>query len=309
MNPRATLLAAALAAACSSSQPPPAAPPPPPPAAPVDAAVSMLSNDPDAAVAAADVAAPEAAPLPPMAIVAGERREVPAPTPRVRIVAPAANATVREDRVEVRLDVQHWRDVANASDMRHVHLVLDNNPYVRVDDPTRPVPLEHLSPGTHVLRAFPGWETHETVKTAGAYASVVFHVGAPSRDLNFNPRAPLLTYSRPKGRVEGAGADHILLDFYLANVPGNQLGPRGYRVRPSIDGAAQAELTAWAPYYIDHLPDGEHTITLELLGPNGQPAPGPFNRGEQRITVSRTPSAPAAPANAPAAAPDPHAGH
>ncbi len=266
----------------------------------------MLSNDPDAAVAAPAAAAE---PLPPMAIVAGERREVPAPTPRVQISAPTNNATIREDRVEVRLNVQNWRDVANASDMRHVHLVLDNDPYIRVDDPSRPVPLEHLAQGTHVLRAFPGWETHETVKTAGAYAMVVFHVGAASRDLRFNPRAPMLTYSRPKGRVDGPGADHILLDFYLANVPANQVGPRAYRVRPSIDGAAQAELTAWVPYYIDHLPDGEHAITLELLGPNGQPAPGPFNRGEQRITVSRAP-APATPNTPAATAPaDPHAGH
>ena len=80
-----------------------------------------------------------------------------------------------------------------------------------------------------------------------------------------------------------------------------QLGAENYFDREK----AQAELTAWVPYYIDHLPDGEHTITLELLGPNGQPAPGPFNRGEQRITVSRAP----APAAAPATPADPHAGH
>lgn len=302
MNPRSPLLAAAVLAACSSTQAPPPAPTPAPPA-PVDAAASALSNDPDAAVTAA---APEPPPLPPMAIVAGERREVPTPNPRVRIVAPVANATLREDRVEVRLDVQGWRNVADASDLRHVHLVLDGNPYIRVDDPSRPVPLEHLAAGTHVLRAFPGFETHETVKTAGAYASVVFHVGAPSREAGFNPRAPLLTYSRPKGRIEGPGADHILLDFYLANVPNNQLAPDGFRVRPSIDGAAQPELTAWVPYFIDHLPDGEHTVTLELLGPNGQPAPGPFNRAEQRITVSRRPAPPAPAASGPT---DPHAGH
>jgi hypothetical protein len=304
MTPRSVLIAAALSAACSSQQTPPPAPPPPPPA-PVDAAASMLTNDPDAAVAVAPPAAPAAAPLPPMAIVAGERREVPTPNPRVQISAPANNATLREDRVEVRLNVQNWRDTANATDLRHVHLVLDGNPYIRVEDPSRPVALEHLSQGTHVLRAFPGWETHETIKTTGAYAMVVFHVGAPTRDMRFNPRAPMLTYSRPKGRIDGPGADRILLDFYLANVPANQLGPRAYRVRPSIDGAAQAELSAWVPYYIEHLPDGEHTITLELLGPNGELAPGPFNRSEQRITVSRAPAAPATPA-APA---DPHAGH
>lgn len=274
----------------------------------VDAGASTLTNDPDASVAnVADAAPPPPAPLPPVAIVAGERREVPSPSPRVRITAPANNATIREDRVEVRLNVTNWRDTSNAQDMRHIHLVLDDQPYQRIDDPSRPVTLEHLSQGTHVLRAFPGWETHETVKTDGAYAMVVFNVGAPSRDMHFNPRAPLLTYSRPKGRVEGPGANHILLDFYLANVPANQISATGFRVRPTIDGTAMPDLTAWVPYYIDNLPDGEHTIALDLLGANGERAPGHLNHAEQRITVSRTP----APAASPAAggAPDPHAGH
>ncbi len=273
----------------------------------VNADASMLSNDSDASMAAAapPPAAPAAPALGPLAIVAGERREVPSPSPRVRITAPANNATIREDHVEVRLNVTGWRDTTNAQDLRHVHLVLDDQAYQRVDDPSRPVNLEHLAQGTHVLRAFPGWETHETVKTDGAFAMVVFNVGAPSREVRFNPRAPLLTYSRPKGRVEGASAGHMLLDFYVANIPANQFSATGFRVRPSIDGQAMSELTAWVPYYIDNLPDGEHTIALELLGPNGERAPGHLNRAEQRITVSRTPSPPATPA----AALDPHAAH
>jgi hypothetical protein len=275
----------------------------------VDAGVSMLSNDPDAATAAAaDASPPPAAPLPPVAIVAGERREVPTPSPRVRITAPAANATIREDRVEVRLNVTGWRDTANAQDMRHIHLVLDDQPYQRIDDPSRPVVLEHLAQGTHVLRAFPGWETHETVKTDGAFAMVVFHVGAASRDVHFNPRAALLTYSRPKGRIEGPGANRILLDFYVANVPAAQFNATGYRVRATIDGTAMPELTSWVPYYIENLPDGPHTITLDLLGANGERAPGHLNHSEQHITVSRTPAPPAAPTGD-AGAPDPHAGH
>jgi hypothetical protein len=284
-----------------------------PPVADIEAGVSSLTNDPDVLTQAVDAVvqsvaptAPVAQPAGPVAIVAGERRAVPSPSPRVQIVSPAANVTLREDRLEVRLNVQNWRDVSNTTDMRHVHLVLDGNPYIRVDDPSRPVVLEHLTQGTHVLRAFPGWETHETIKEPGAYAVAIFHVGAPTRPAMVNPRAPMLTYSRPKGRIEGASANHFLLDFYLANVSATQMGPQGYRVRPSIDGQAMTELTAWVPYFIDNLPDGEHTIGLDLLGPNGQIAPGPFNHSEQRITVSRTPAPVAAAAPA---APDPHAGH
>jgi hypothetical protein len=203
--------------------------------------------------------------------------------PRVQITAPRDNATVRTDRLEVRLRVTDW---PAPEDGRHVHLILDNEPYRRVDDPSRPVALEHLAEGTHVLRAFPGWSTHESVKIPGAFAMAVFHVGRATTGNGFNRSAPLLTYSRPKGDYNGTDADSILLDFYLTNIPNEQLSPTGYRVRYAIDNSATGELTSWAPYHIDHLGDGAHTVTLELLGPDGQPVVGPFNRTERTINVN-----------------------
>jgi hypothetical protein len=287
----------ALALGCSSTGTPPAQ-------APMNTGTltdaSVLSNAPDAAPTPPP---PPAPPPTPPSITAGERRAVPTPTPTVAITAPRDNSTLRENRLEVRLNVQHWRNVTDAADRRHVHLILDNNEYLRVDDPTRPYVLENLAEGTHVLRAFPGWETHESVKTDGAFALVVFHVGRPSQGWTFNRRAPLLTYSRPKGAMNGADADRILLDFYLSNVPAADLGAQGVRVRPTLDGQALSDLTQWVPYYLEHLTDGEHTLVLDLLGRDGQALPGPFNHVERRITVSHTQPA------APAAAPDPHAGH
>ncbi|MEZ4407734.1 MAG: hypothetical protein R3A52_14870 [Polyangiales bacterium] len=297
------LTVVALGLGCSSTRSNEPTTPAPPPTE-VDANVSMMSNDPSMEADAA-VTPPEPA-MGPVAIERGERREVPTPNPTVRITAPANNRTITDNRVEVRLAVQNWRDVNNADDHRHIHLVLDNEPYRRIDDPTRPITLENLTPGRHVLRAFPGWETHETVKTPGAYAMVVFNVGRPAPGAGgFNARDPLLTYSRPKGAVNGADAERILLDWYLSGIPDGRFGAEGYRVRPRIDGNDMEPLTAWVPHYIVNLPDGEHTIGLTLLNPEGQPVPGPFNSVEQRITVNRHPPPPAADAGAP----DPHAGH
>ncbi len=295
MNKLSTTFAVALCtAACASSpaQTQSAASVHNPPPVAVDAAVSSLTNEPVAAAAApaADAPAPE-----PVRIVAGDRRAVPTPGPHVAITAPANGATVREDRVEVRLAVQHWRNTTDANDHRHIHLVLDNEEYRRVDDPAQPVVLEHLAQGTHVLRAFAGWETHETVKQDGAFAVAVFHVGAPTAHFGFDAHAPLLTYSRPKGTVSGADASRVLLDFYLTNIPADRLGAQGFRVRPTVDGSTLDDLTAWVPYYVEHLADGPHTITLQLVDAAGAPAPGPFNHIERRITVTH-----AAPA-------DPHA--
>jgi hypothetical protein len=243
-----------------------------------------MPADAGTAMADAAIAAPAEPSRPPVAVVAGTPTPIPENLrPRVQITAPRDNQVVRSNRVEVRLRVTDW---PAPQDGRHVHLILDNEPYRRIDDPSRPIPLENLSEGTHVLRAFPGWGTHESVKREGAFALTVFHVGRRSENFAFDRTAPLLTYSRPKGDYNGQEADHILLDFYITNVPGNQLSANGRRVRYAIDGATTGEITSWVPHYIDNLPDGAHTITLDLLGPDGQPVAGMFNHTERTINVN-----------------------
>jgi hypothetical protein len=246
-----------------------------------DASASSVSEDASAPV----VQAPPA--LGPLRVVAGPRTEIPANLrPTVRITAPRANATVRGTAMDVRLDVRDWPAPEGG---RHVHLILDNGPYIRIDNPGQPHHLEGLTPGTHTLRAFPGWSTHESIKRDGAFAIVTFNVERRSAENNPAARQPLLTYSRPKGSYLGADADRILLDWYLTNVPA--LSATGFRVRYSIDGTTTGEMTEWAPHYIENLPDGTHTITLDLLGANGQPVAGPFNHAERQINVNRAGSA------------------
>jgi len=261
----------------------------------------------DNAAATDSSTVPSAATVP-LRVVTGTRTPLPAGLhPHVGIAQPRNGATLRTNRAEVRLSVTDW---PAPQDMRHIHLVLDNEPYRRVDDPSRPIVLENLSEGTHVLRAFPGWGSHESVKVEGAFASSVFHVGRRSEGAAFDPHAPTLTYSRPTGEYRGANADRVLLDFYVTNVrgsspapcgpadlcapsldaPGNELSATGYRVRYAIDGTARGELTTWVPYFIEGLGDGEHTIVLDLLGPDGRPTAGRFDHTERTIRVDRRPA-------------------
>jgi hypothetical protein len=132
------------------------------------------------------------------------------------------------------------------------------------------------------------------VKTPGAFAMTTFFVGNRNDTLHFDAHAPLLTYSRPKGDYNGAEAEHILLDFYITNVPNNQLAPDGFRVRYDIDGSTHGEITSWVPNFIDNLPDGEHHVVLDLLGADGQPVAGPFNHTDRVIHVNRSAPPPSA---------------
>ncbi len=229
----------------------------------------------------------EEEPPSPVRVVAGERTAIEGPTPTVRIQAPRNNQRIARGNVEVRLQVRNWP--LQPEPGQHVHLIVHNEPYIAIRDVSQPLNLNELvqqnlghelAEGTHVLRVFPSRHQHESVKTEGAFATVVFTYGTPTQGFSFDASAPLLTYSRPKGcNVAG---QRVLLDFYLANV---QLSAEGNRVRYDIDGQT-GDITEWVPHWIENLSPGEHSIGLTLVDAQGEPVPGPFNSTTRTITVA-----------------------
>lgn len=227
-------------------------------------------------------------PSTPVRVVAGERSALEGTSPAVSILRPRAGETIRNGNVMLRLQVQRWE--LGPDPGRHVHVIVDNEPYIAVRNVSGPIDLNalvrenlghELSEGTHVLRVFPSRDHHESVKTDGAFAMVVFHYRSASDHFEFDADAPLLTYSRPKGcNVAG---ERILLDFYLTHA---ELSEEGFRVRYDIDGAITGEITTWAPHWIENLPAmPQHTVQLQLIDAEGQPVPGPFNDTIRTISV------------------------
>jgi hypothetical protein len=167
---------------------------------------------------------------------------------------------------------------------QHLHVILNNERYEAIYDISDPVEFDDLPAGTHHLRAFPGTDWHESVKSPGAFVHRVIQVGEGEVEPRADLDAPLLTYSRPVGEYSGADADSVLVDFYLS---GARLSTDGYRVRIAVEGLGEAMIDDWAPYLLLGLPEGEHTVRLELLDPDGVLVPGEFNRTERTITISR----------------------
>jgi hypothetical protein len=124
----------------------------------------------------------------------------------------------------------------------HIHVILDNQPYeayYNIDGEA--FELRNVADGEHTLRVFPSRPWHESYKTEGAFQMVKFTVkngGAdntkptvtnsgntmanansnanptatpegkdmqPSNSKDVDAEKPLLTYSRPKGRIQGRG--------------------------------------------------------------------------------------------------------
>jgi len=284
---------AASAVACGGANDnlPPPPPPPPPPAASDSASVAppVASATPPAASSAAPP------PAPPVTLTQGIASPDPAaPLPTVKILAPTKDQIIAPDKAAdfaIKLDVKNWK---TAQGDAHVHLILDDKPYKPIYDPKAPLKLsdltgaDALAPGQHILVAFPSRANHESVKTKGAVAITEFWIGKKGDKVQDTTK-PLVIYSRPKGEYKGDMANHVLVDFQLAN---DTLAADKDHVHitvtgPGIDGEKAADATSFgAPFYLDNLQDGPYTVKVDLLGADGKPLAGPWNSTTRSITIA-----------------------
>jgi hypothetical protein len=296
MNLRTLLLAtiplipAAFAFACGGANDNLPPPPPPPPPAPTEAPAAM--TDASTTPASPAVAPP---PAPPITLSVGSASpDPPAPTPTVKIAAPAKEQIIPSAKAadfEVKLDVKNWKTEKGDS---HVHLILDGKPYKPIYDTKAPVKLSELTggdplaDGQHILVAFPSRANHESVKTPGAVAITEFWIGKKG-DKSQDPTKPMVIYSRPKGEYKGDMANHVIVDFQLAN---DKLAEGKDHVHvtvtgPGIDAEKSADATSFgAPFYLENLQDGSYSVKLELQGVDGKVLPGTWNSTTRSITVA-----------------------
>ena len=267
--------------------PPPPPPPPPPPSA---------SATPVTTTAPAPTAPPKA-PAPPVTMTPGAASPDPAaPTPTVKLTAPTRDQVIdaaKANDFAVKLDVKNWQ---TAKGSNHVHLILDNKPYKAIYDTKEPVRLnelaagEALAEGMHVLVAFPSRANHESVKTKDALTVVPFWVGKKDAAAAKNDptKKPMLIYSRPKGDYNGEMANHVLVDFQLANATLAE-GKEHVHVTvtgPGIDKPVEGNVEKFGtPLYIDNLQNGSYQLKVELLDAAGKLIEGPWNSTTRTIKV------------------------
>jgi len=241
--------------------------------------------------------APTKAPAPPVTITPGAPSPDPAaPLPTVKLAAPTKDQVLDAAKAgdfAVKLDVKNWQ---TAKGSNHVHLILDNKPYKAIYDTKEPVKLselaagEALAEGMHVLVAFPSRANHESVKTKDALTIVPFWVGRkdPVAWKNDFTKKPMLIYSRPKGEYNGEMANHVLIDFQVANVT---LAEGKEHVKatvtgPGTDKPVEGSVEKFGtPLYVDNLQNGSYTIKLELLDGANKPIEGPWNTTTRTIKV------------------------
>jgi len=202
---------------------------------------------------------------------------------KVEILAPADLA-----RIEFDVPLQVQLRIANYSlaDGSHAHLIVDNEPAMQIDDPSKPVELK-LEAGPHLLRAVLCRPWHEVVKAPHAFAMARFWVGPPlpgkaGKAAEYvawpDPKKPVLTYvlPLPQGRP--------VLDFYLAS---GKLARRGDKVRVVLDRRELPLLTEWKPVPLRRARSGQHKITIDLLNRKGLKVKNAVNRTDRVFSVTR----------------------
>ncbi|PZV15072.1 MAG: hypothetical protein DCF20_11670 [Pseudanabaena sp.] len=200
--------------------------------------------------------------------------------PQVSIVSPKPDEVLNDTQVSVKFDVKNLPIFKNADFGLgpHIHVTLDNQEYKAVYDLNQTATFDHLSAGTHTIRAFASRPWHESFKNQGAYAQTTFNVLTKTGENTPEAKTPLLTYSRPVGTY---GSEPIMLDFYLQNAPLHLLGKDDeaiddWQVRATIDGLSFT-FDRWDPIYLKGFKTGQNWVKLELLEPDGDPIANVFN--------------------------------
>ncbi|MFI5324047.1 MAG: hypothetical protein ACHQ6U_11100 [Thermodesulfobacteriota bacterium] len=203
---------------------------------------------------------------------------------------PDVSVVVNAENYElgIQTDTERVKEIMNSKEGQHAHIILDNGPYLADYSSGKPFKIGVLSEGSHTLVVFPSRSYHESVKSPGAADIVNFYVWKKEGEFMLDKSKPTIIYSRPKGKYEGAGAEKVMLDFYLNNV---ELGPDGYKAKYSIrkkDSESEVTsivLTDWTPAFVTGLTSGDYIVTLQLLDKDGNVVEGPFNNTERVITI------------------------
>lgn len=167
---------------------------------------------------------------------------------------------------------------ANSAKGQHIHLIVNNDPYMAKYTPSFDVDLPD---GDHFILAFLSRSYHESIKTAQAHKAVKATVANKSITSTSALTQPMLFYSRPKGTYVGAAdTKKVMLDFY----PVNAAIGTDYMVKADINGEMHT-LNKWQPYYVEGLPMGENKITLTLVDKDGKTVDTPLNPVTRKFTL------------------------
>ena len=172
---------------------------------------------------------------------------------------------------------------ANSGKGQHIHLIVNNEPYIAKYEPTFDM---ELPDGEHHILTFLSRSYHEAIKSDAAHRAVLATVANNGFSKATDIDEPMLFYSRPKGTYTGKKeTENVMLDFYPVNA---DLGGE-YHIKATVNGSEEFDITEWQPYYLKGLPMGENTVELALMK-GKEVVDAPLNPVTRKFTLEALPA-------------------
>jgi len=208
--------------------------------------------------------------------------------PQLSIQSPQPEQIFEDNDITVQLQVKDLPIFKSDLDLGpYVEVILDNKHYTKIYNLNESIVLSDLEPGTHTLRVFACRPWDESFKNEGAYAQTTFHIFTKTANNNPAPDLPLLTYNSPVGSY---GAEPIMLDYYLTNVPLHSVAGEDpedeiadWRIRVTVNGTSFIT-DRWQSIYLQGFYPGKNWVKLEYIDESGNPLNNVYNNTARLIT-------------------------
>jgi len=201
--------------------------------------------------------------------------------PGVTILNPTEGQVLPGSDVTLKLKLRNFLAYEGGT---HMHIFLDDKPYISYEKSVEPYTFTNVHPGAHAIRIVLTQPSGESLKNPEAFALVNFYVKKKTENPLFDRSKPILTINLPHtGYYKGWLSDRIEFDFLLKNI---ELEKGGNHLHYVLDGLAYDVYTNKPIFWENARRIGEHHLMVELLDGNNQPVIGnPFLKVKRSFIV------------------------
>ncbi|MEM9399375.1 MAG: hypothetical protein AAF984_04140, partial [Verrucomicrobiota bacterium] len=199
---------------------------------------------------------------------------------KVKLLSPVNKEIIPFRDVDVFLDVENYKLAEGGN---RLHVILDNQAPVAVHDINTPLSFKDLTQGGHALRLFAVKPNGTTFTNAEAFKTIQFYVVKKDFQNYIDPSAPYITINMPRtGVIDTDDFGRVIFDYRIHNGLFN--ADMGYKLKFSM-GSYEGIIDKPGPIFWSNIPNGKHTLVVELYDSNNRPVYGVFNHVQRQFEI------------------------
>ncbi len=163
-----------------------------------------------------------------------------------------------------------------------LHVILDNQSPLVVDQLKRPLTMKDLSPGGHTLRVYAVKPDGRMVSDSQAFAMIYFYVIKKDYQNYINPNTPFLTLNMPSNDpVDSVSEGIVWLDYRIHTLSDQG---KGLKVRYRLSNIQGIDDLGKGIFW-KNMKVGRYDLIVDLLDSTGNVLSGFFNRVQRVFEI------------------------